>query len=94
MNVLKLGMFVLILGTTGCGLSHLRIVANKPDALDLHIDASCYAPCTEQSAAVTADPDSAVLAAITEHEYRKQCELRRLACTQALKRGIDAGVIK
>lgn len=67
---------------------------SKPDPFDVHLNEACYAPCTEAGAQVTADPDSAVVAAITEHEYRKQCEVRRQACVQALKRGMDAGVIR
>ena len=78
---------------SACGWRTLLLPA-KQDALDLHVDPMCYAPCTEQGAAVTENPDSAVISAITEHEYRKQCESRRQACAQALKRGIDAGAIK
>lgn len=77
----------------GCSLP-IRLSANKPDPVDVHLNEACYAPCTESALPITASPDSAVLSAITEHEYRKQCEVRRQACVQALKRGMDAGVIK
>lgn len=76
---------------TGCNALH---VIAKPQAADLHVDPMCYAPCTEEGTQITSDPDSAVIAAITEHSYRKACEVRRQACAQALKRGQDAGVIK
>jgi len=77
---------------TGCNA--LRILPSKQETLDLHIDPMCYAPCTENGTAVTTDPDSAVVAAIVEYKLRQQCELRRKACSEAIKRGQDAKVIQ
>ena len=77
--------------TTAC---HLQTLLCKTEPLALQTDASCFAPCTEAAVPITANPDSAVVTAITEHEYRKQCELRRRACADALQRGITAGVIR
>lgn len=93
-GIVRLTAIVAILTMTGCGLSPIRITANKPDPIDVHADPSCFAPCTEKAPPITEDPDSAVLAAIIGHEYQKLCEVRRQACAEAIKRGVEAGAIK
>jgi hypothetical protein len=91
--------------TSACS-SPIRFSLNKPDPLNVGVLPGCYddadlAACDEKALPITKDPDSAVRSAQHEHELRRTCgangkmsELRRQACVQALKRGIDAGAIK
>jgi hypothetical protein len=76
----------------------------KPQPIDVHTLPECFAACgscAQPAQTITADPDSAVVAAITEHILRKQCagelalcDTRRQACANAIKRGQTAGAIK
>ena len=89
----------------GCAAAPPAVFNVKPKLLDVHALPECFVACDQcqngQIAQITTDPDSAVVAAIVEHNARKQCagglalcETRRAACAQALQRGIAGGVVK
>jgi hypothetical protein len=94
---------LLLLALAACAPT-TQLVAIKPQAIDVHTLPECFAACgscSQPAQTITADPDSAVVAAITEHILRKQCagelalcETRRQACSDAIKRGQRAGAIR
>lgn len=76
----------------GCGSIAVRPA--KPDPINVQESPLCEQTCTEPAKLITADPDSARDSAVYEHELRKLCEVRRRTCSEALKRGKEAGAIK
>lgn len=79
---------------SACAWLTPRVVAEKPSPFNAQIDPACFAPCNEASVAITGDPDSAVVAALVEYQYRQGCEVRRRACAEGLGRAHDAGAIQ
>ena len=77
-----------------------QLVPAKPDPIDVHVPPECMQACTcdVPPILITQDPYSAVDAAHFEHTKgetcRKQCDVRRKDCADALDRARKAGVIR
>lgn len=94
-----LASFVLL---AGCATTPVVV---KSDPVDVHVLPECFVECAQcvvdTIAQISIDPDSALIAAITEHDARKQCaleeklcEVRRKVCAAALQRAQASGAIK